>query len=79
VTPSRARHDADVDDDPTQRPGGHTRLLRVMQYLGLADDTGGPRGRGLSRYWTGRGVSRRLDEDLDDLRRRVAELEARRD
>ncbi|MEW1956987.1 hypothetical protein [Kineococcus sp. NPDC059986] len=68
-----------MDENLAERPGGHTRLLRVMQYLGLADDVGGARGPGLSRYWTGRGVSRRLDEDLDDLRRRVAELEARRD
>lgn len=52
---------------------------RVMVFLGLAyDPAAEPRGaRGLSRYSVGTLVSRRLDEDLDELRARVEELERR--
>ncbi|WP_380174350.1 hypothetical protein ACFEMC_05540 [Kineococcus sp. DHX-1] len=67
----------DRDDQAGQRTAG---LRRVMQYLGLSYAPGGePRKRGPSRYWAGRSVSRRLDEDLDELRRRVDDLERRQE
>lgn len=45
-----------------------TRRERALVYFGLAEP------RGASRY--GEGVSGQLDADIDDLRRRIAELEA---
>ena len=54
----------------------HSRFTALAQYLGLAH---GPAGRsaqrGFSRY--GRMPGKRLDEDIDDLRARIAALEAR--
>jgi hypothetical protein len=50
-------------------------LRRAMVFLGLAVEPGAEAGS--SRYSTGTSVSRRLDEDLDELRARVEELERR--
>ena len=50
-------------------------LRRAMVFLGLAVEPGVE--RDTSRYGAGTSVSRRLDEDLDELRARVEELERR--
>lgn len=53
---------------PPPEPRPLTPRERVLTYFGLVDLGPG------SRY--GEGVSGRLDADIDDLRRRIAELEA---
>lgn len=56
-----------------------TALARIGLYLGLTPHPAGrPRKRGPSRYG-GPVVSRRLDEDIDELRGRLDALEARLD
>lgn len=57
-----------MTDQPSQ-------LRRAMIFLGLAVEPGA--GLETSRYSAGASVSRRLDEDLDELRARVEELERR--
>ena len=58
-------------------PERNTATRRILIYFGLANPPGGqPRAgkRGRSRYSVY--VSRRLDEDVDELRARIAALEA---
>ena len=63
------------------RSGAGAKPLRTLgEYLGLLHpDDDARRQAGRSRYARGLPVARRLDEDIDDLRARVAELERRLD
>jgi hypothetical protein len=52
--------------------------MRLIDRLGLTNPPdGSPQQPGLRRSRYGFYVSRRLDEDLEDLRARIAELERR--
>ena len=55
-----------------------SRFRRLGQSLGLIDhDDGQPERFKRSRYTRGHLISPRLDEDMDDLGRRLTELERR--
>jgi hypothetical protein len=60
----------------SKNPGSNP-WRRVLVYFGLAWPEGGePRGKSRrSRYGGGFSLSSRLDEDIDDLRRRLEALE----